>query len=104
MVGNGQEVGRKFVRFPGLRDVLGFTWTRAHIITLTKRGEFPVPYKLSANRVGWDLDELLAWKAARERAFPARKKSRRVLPADVPRAKPGPTERKRRELAAAAGS
>jgi predicted DNA-binding transcriptional regulator AlpA len=57
-----------YVRFPELKNILGFSWSRQHLIVLCKEGKFPKPYQLSPNRVGWDVDEILAWKASRERA------------------------------------
>ena len=59
-----------YVRSPDLRNVLGFSWSRTHIIPLCKEGKFPKPHRLSPNRVAWDVDELLEWKAAREVAGP----------------------------------
>jgi predicted DNA-binding transcriptional regulator AlpA len=83
-VNNEQTSLSPFVRFPdGIKDVIGFCWSRPHIINLCRKGLFPKPYQLSANRVGWDRDELLQWKAARKRAEPPPKKAtakrRRVL-------------------------
>jgi predicted DNA-binding transcriptional regulator AlpA len=72
-----------FVRYTGLKAVLGFCWTRPHIINLCRKGLFPSPYRLSANRVAWSLDELLQWKAERERAKPPAKKVRAAKPRRV---------------------
>jgi predicted DNA-binding transcriptional regulator AlpA len=60
----------RYVRWPGVKEVLGFCWTRAHVITLVRQGKFPAPIKLSSNSVAWIVDELLEWKENRERAIP----------------------------------
>ena len=74
-----------YVRFPQLKDILGFSWSRSWVITLCNEGKFPRPYRLSANRVAWDVDELLAWLAQREKAEPQpdRKVMARTKPAAV---------------------
>jgi predicted DNA-binding transcriptional regulator AlpA len=60
----------RYVRWPGVKEVLGFCWSRAHVITMVREGRFPAPIRLSANSVAWIVDELLEWKANRERAIP----------------------------------
>ncbi len=30
-----------------------------------KRGDFPIPYRLGANSIGWDEDEIRQWLRAR---------------------------------------
>ena len=37
-----------------------------HIWRLERRGEFPKRIKLGEHRVGWDLNEVIAWVEARK--------------------------------------
>jgi predicted DNA-binding transcriptional regulator AlpA len=82
---------KRYVRWPGVKSVLGFCWSRQWVIELTKRGEFPAPYRLSRGSVAWDVDELLAWRASRERAIPGRNSSHDSI--SPPKPKPKPKER-----------
>jgi predicted DNA-binding transcriptional regulator AlpA len=51
----------KFIRFPELSDYGVPAFTRKHIIDLQKQGKFSKARQLSANRVAWLEDEILAW-------------------------------------------
>ena len=45
--------------------VLRTTLSRSHLYALMKEGKFPKPIKLGARSVGWRVDEVEAWIAAR---------------------------------------
>lgn len=53
-----------FVSFKQLREH-GIPFSRRYLRTLVARGLFPVPKQIGANRIGWLLSELNAWKASR---------------------------------------
>jgi predicted DNA-binding transcriptional regulator AlpA len=44
------------------------TFSRIHLRRLMRRGLFPLPVMVSANRQAWRLSELKAWKASRPTA------------------------------------
>lgn len=39
--------------------------SRTTLWRLSRKGDFPAPRKLSENRIGWSLNEVEAWLAAR---------------------------------------
>jgi prophage regulatory protein len=41
-------------------------FSHVHIWRLERKGEFPKRIKLGERRVGWDLDEIMAWIEARK--------------------------------------
>jgi hypothetical protein len=47
----------------------GCPYTRKHVKTLEKRGEFPMHVVIGANRVGWLCSEVDAWVEARVRNY-----------------------------------
>jgi prophage regulatory protein len=47
-----------------LRQLVPFS--DAHFWRLERAGEFPRRIKLGRHRVGWDLDEVIAWIQARK--------------------------------------
>jgi prophage regulatory protein len=52
--------GPRIYRFPDLR-VAGVPFHRVHVDRLEKRGQFPKRFKLGANSVAWDADEVDQW-------------------------------------------
>jgi prophage regulatory protein len=44
---------------------LGIPFSRAQLFKLTKKGAFPTPIKVSANRRAWLASEVYAWLDAR---------------------------------------
>ena len=55
----------KFITFPELPEYGVPAFSRKHILDLQKRGRFPKARQLSANRIGWVEDEIIAWAASR---------------------------------------
>ena len=66
--GNGHsrppEDPRYFVTYPELA-ALGVRYSRKHLLELMRRGLFPPAYQLSANRVAWRYDDIIAYRASR---------------------------------------
>jgi prophage regulatory protein len=62
---------RKFIMRRDLRPYTTFGDTE--LMDKVHAGEFPQPVKLGPRRIGWILDEVIAWQdekiAARDRAF-----------------------------------
>jgi predicted DNA-binding transcriptional regulator AlpA len=50
---------KKYGKFSTVREIT--TFSRSNIDRLEKQGKFPKRIKISANRVVWDLDEVLLW-------------------------------------------
>lgn len=50
-------------------------YSRKHLLDLQRQGKFPLARQLSANRVGWDLDEIAAWVATRPVAQSVRERA-----------------------------
>lgn len=44
------------------------SFSRAHIYEMVKRGEFPRPIKISANRIAWPASRVSAWIASKMEA------------------------------------
>jgi predicted DNA-binding transcriptional regulator AlpA len=63
--------GMRIYRFRDLRSA-GVPYTRKHLTTLEKRGEFPQHIRLGPNSVGWVGEEVDAWIEERIRARPSR--------------------------------
>lgn len=69
------SVAVEFVHYDGrviipASEVMRLTnFSRTHLWRLSKNGEndFPAPFKMSANKVGWDLIEIKQWLASRPR-------------------------------------
>lgn len=59
-----QNIG--ILRRLGVSALTGLS--RPTIYRLISRGEFPRPIRLSANAVGWDLKDILAWIEDRKAA------------------------------------
>lgn len=55
---------QRIIRRNGLRELTKLSL--ATIYRLIKRGEFPRPIRLSAQAVGWDIDDVNAWVQARK--------------------------------------
>ena len=53
-----------FIPFVRLRE-FGIPWSRVHLRRLVRRGAFPAPVEISANRRGWRKSDLLAWQEKR---------------------------------------
>lgn len=58
---------RPVIRFPALRQLTGLS--RSTVDRLEKALDFPRRVRLGPNSVGWRLDEVQAWIAARPRAM-----------------------------------
>jgi prophage regulatory protein len=54
----------KIIRKSVLTETVGLSIST--IRRMIQRGEFPAPVKLSAQAVGWRLEEVQAWVASRE--------------------------------------
>ena len=59
------QVGDRFIRFPELRSITGFsrttTWRKE------RESSFPSRCQISSGTVGWRLSEVMAWLENRER-------------------------------------
>ncbi len=53
----------RLLAWPRVRDLFGLS--RTTVWRLQKAGEFPLPIRISSNRVAWRQSELLAWHRAR---------------------------------------
>jgi prophage regulatory protein len=51
-----------------LPELIGVTYSRATLLRLEKKGEFPQRYYLSPYQPVWDVAELKAWVEARKAA------------------------------------
>jgi predicted DNA-binding transcriptional regulator AlpA len=56
---------RRFVAFAQLKSEYGIPYSRVWVGELVRRGQFPAPFKISANRVMWDEEQILSWKDTR---------------------------------------
>jgi prophage regulatory protein len=80
-------------------------YSRKHLITMRRAGEFPEPLQISANRVAWLRSDILSWIASRPRVnvlpAPPGRLNKAGRPTDLPaRAKyaakaPKPGQKKR---------
>ena len=59
---------RRLVFFVQLKSQYDIPYSRVWVSELVRRGEFPAPIKLSANRNAWFEDEILGFKSSRPRA------------------------------------
>jgi len=57
------------LRAPDVRRLTGLS--RTTIWRMVRKGEFPVPRRLSTNAIGWIASDVEAWIAAREPTRPA---------------------------------
>ena len=60
----------KFVGYAEVEQAIGVS--RSTIERMVREGTFPSPIQLSANRVGWRLETVLAWLAEREKGLAAK--------------------------------
>lgn len=51
---------QRIYRFRDLKPA-GVPWTRKHVTTLEKRGEFPMHFQLGLNTVAWDAAQVDRW-------------------------------------------
>ena len=59
------EIGNRVV---GLREVSHLTnLSKTTIYRMLERKEFPAPIEISVRRIGWYLNDILDWLAARPR-------------------------------------
>jgi predicted DNA-binding transcriptional regulator AlpA len=65
-------MSQRIYRFRELKPA-GVPFTRKHIVTLMKRGQFPQQFNLTDFSVAWVADEVDAWVGSKIRA-------RRVVP------------------------
>jgi prophage regulatory protein len=56
----------RFVLIGEAKKISGYGATS--IWEMTRKGEFPRPYKISANRTAWSFQELQEWVAERKHA------------------------------------
>ena len=61
-----ERVEKKFLSLPETADFAGIS--KSTVLRYVKRGIFPPPKRLGPGRVGWSIEELEAWAAARETA------------------------------------
>jgi prophage regulatory protein len=57
----------RLLTYQDLKALRGVSYTREHLRALIKRGEFPAPVRVGAQRIAWRADEIDAWIASRER-------------------------------------
>lgn len=73
----------RLLGWPRVQDITGLSRTTAW--RLQRAGAFPVPVRISVNRVAWRESELMAWAAARTREAPLSVAARTLKPAKAPR-------------------
>ena len=62
-----QEIALRILRFPEVSRATGLS--RSTIYRLVRSGTFPQSIALTARTIGWRIDEVEAWIAARAKTF-----------------------------------
>jgi prophage regulatory protein len=52
-----------------LRELKGIRYHKNHLRKMWRRGDFPKPFQLSTNRLGWTEETIDAWIAERQKAY-----------------------------------